>query len=549
MLPFNDSISQNSALHSLGNQHVYRELIHHLSQFFSEETLTERLNVEQMFILVDGVLPIEACLYYQVLPLFLDGSRLHLGMVNPEDTTASDYVRRIVSYLNYSLLTRRISSQALQAALSAYLKYSDSQSSSSHQQSTPSTEPSQSLADGTDSQVSYTNSPHHFEINNRETFVLDATEQLDPSEISTNAQGMAAPGDDYATASDSTPILPADELTCIDPEKTEIIQFDSTADDIQTQLLSPDDLLDTDKGIATDGAMVVTPPSHPPQVTIPHPPNRSSFSPFEISAPVPDLQRSGLVGNVHPRSASSDQTNRALSTPNDAVSGLEEEGPEPNDLVTPPLSIQVENGHMERSMDDLAMLPPQELLKELLARSMSGGIGRLYFERKPEYGRILWSQSGILQAAVDAILPVKFQALINELKRLTRLPLLPLRNTKQVELERFYQGNRVLLRFRFIPGKHGEQSTLQVLRGAALTFYQQQQVARIGQDAVGIAKRLQIKISELKVRLEAYPRLSNPAQASLPELKQMLLNLENQVDALSVEIPEPPKKDLTEPME
>ena len=97
-----------------------------------------------------------------------------------------------------------------------------------------------------------------------------------------------------------------------------------------------------------------------------------------------------------------------------------------------------------------------------------------------------------------------------------------------------------MLRFRFIPGKHGEQATLQVLRGAALTFYQQQQVARIGQDAVSIAKRLQIKISELKVRLEAYPRLSNPSQASLPELKQMLLNLENQVDALSVEIPDHP---------
>ena len=195
MLPFNDSISQNSARHFLGNQQAYRELIHHLSQFFSEETLTERLNVEQMFILVDGVLPIEACLYYQVLPLFLDGSRLHLGMVNPEDTTASDYVRRIVSYLNYSLLTRRISSQALQAALSAYLKYSDSQSPSSHQQSTASLDPSLSLTDGEDSQVSYSNSPHNLETNNRETLVLDSTEQLDPSDIIPNDQEIATPGE------------------------------------------------------------------------------------------------------------------------------------------------------------------------------------------------------------------------------------------------------------------------------------------------------------------------------------------------------------------
>lgn len=541
MLPFNDSISQNSH-HSLGNQQAYRELIHHLSQFFSEETLTERLNVEQMFILVDGVLPIEACLYYQVLPLFLDGSRLHLGMVNPEETTASDYVRRIVSYLNYSLITRRISSQALQAALSAYLKYSDSQSPSSHQPSTAAPEPSPFLTDGEDSQVGHSNSPHNLETNNRETLVLDATEQLDLSEMIANAQGIATPGEEDATESDPPPILPADELTCIDPEKTEIIRFDSTADDIQTQMLSPDDLLDTDERIATDEDMIVTPPSHPPQPTSLDQNNRLSSSPSGIGVPVPEIQRSELAENIHPISANSSQTTRTIPAPNYDLSGVGEEGSDLYESVKPPLSIQVESGHMDRSLDDLAMLPPRELLKELLARSMSGGIGRLYFERKPEYGRILWSQSGILQAAVNAIIPDKFQALINEFKRLTRLPLLPLRNTKQVELERFYQGNRVLLRFRFIPGKHGEQATLQVLRGAALTFYQQQQVTRIGQDAVSIAKRLQTKISELKARLDAYPRLSNPAQASLPELKQMLLNLENQVDALSIEIPEFPPK-------
>lgn len=86
--------------------------------------LVERLNIEHMFILIDGVLPFEACLYYQVLPLYLDGSRLVLGMVSIDDATGADYVRRIVSYHNYSLITRSISSDALQTALSAYLNYS-----------------------------------------------------------------------------------------------------------------------------------------------------------------------------------------------------------------------------------------------------------------------------------------------------------------------------------------------------------------------------------------------------------------------------------------
>lgn len=528
MLPFNDSITPNSSPSALGNQKAYRELIHHLGQFFSEETLTERLNVEQMFILVDGVLPIEACLYYQVLPLFLDGSRLHLGMVNPEDTTASDYVRRIVSYLNYSLLTRKISSQALQAALSAYLKYSDSQSSAQRPATTDSRQASiadpilQSSHEPVSQPVA-----HNLDTNNKETLVLDMPETLSPSEALGQSQDAIAGADDA-----NAPVLPADDLTCIDPEQTDIISFDTnfdTDDDLQTQLLSAEDLLDEGyrgpefqpvKDIQSPQVQSAPPAGHGAAFQTPKrdpavAPDASN--PFQAE----DLTEPPAVNHVAPPS-------RALNIESNGVS--HGENPTAN---AAPLSIQVQSDHLDKSIDDLAELSPRNLLRELLVRAMSDGIGRLYFERKPDYGRILWSQSGILQAAVNNIEPVKFQALINEFKRLTRLPLLPLRNTKQVELERFYKGNRVLLRFRFIPGKHGEQITLQVLRGAALTFYQQQQVTRIGQDAVGTAKRLQGKIGELQSRLEAYPKQSTSQQASLPELKQMLLNLENQVDALN----------------
>ncbi|XPM56095.2 MAG: hypothetical protein EDM05_052475 [Leptolyngbya sp. IPPAS B-1204] len=64
---------------------VYQRI---LSQF--QDDWATRLNVDQMFVLIDGVLPFEACLYYQVLPLFLEGNQLHLGMVSPDDMAASD---------------------------------------------------------------------------------------------------------------------------------------------------------------------------------------------------------------------------------------------------------------------------------------------------------------------------------------------------------------------------------------------------------------------------------------------------------------------------
>ncbi|MGB3612624.1 MAG: hypothetical protein WBA10_02435 [Elainellaceae cyanobacterium] len=101
----------------------YKTLTEHLQGTFPDE-LAARINVEQMFTLVDSVLSIETCLHHQILPLFLEGSRLHLGMVFTNDTAAHDYIRRIVTYLNYSLVSQAISASALQTALSAYLKYS-----------------------------------------------------------------------------------------------------------------------------------------------------------------------------------------------------------------------------------------------------------------------------------------------------------------------------------------------------------------------------------------------------------------------------------------
>lgn len=65
---------------------------------------TTQLDTEQVFRLIDSILPFEACLYHQLLPLSLEGSRLKLGMVNLDDAAALDYVRRILAYMNCSLV-------------------------------------------------------------------------------------------------------------------------------------------------------------------------------------------------------------------------------------------------------------------------------------------------------------------------------------------------------------------------------------------------------------------------------------------------------------
>ncbi|MEH2349628.1 MAG: pilus assembly protein PilB [Nostoc sp.] len=180
----------------------------------------------------------------------------------------------------------------------------------------------------------------------------------------------------------------------------------------------------------------------------------------------------------------------------------------------------------------LSTLPPKKLLKELLGRILSGGIGRLYLERQAYEGRILWSDNGILQSVLDKLPLSVFQGVLNELKRFASLPLTTVAEPKQVEKEYVYQKNRLLLRLRIMPGIYGEEATLQVLRGAALKFYQQQQLTRLSRDALGISQQLSFKLHELQERLLLNPSPDSQQSEALIALTQLVKNLDQQIKIL-----------------
>ncbi|MEH1965070.1 MAG: pilus assembly protein PilB [Nostoc sp.] len=183
----------------------------------------------------------------------------------------------------------------------------------------------------------------------------------------------------------------------------------------------------------------------------------------------------------------------------------------------------------------LPTLPPKKLLEELLGRILAGGIGRLYLERQAYQGRILWSDNGVLQSVLDKLPLSVFQGVLNELKRFASLPVTTVAEPKQVEKEYVYQKNRLLLRLRVMPGTYGEEATLQVLRGAALKFYQQQQLARLGRDALGISQQLSIKLHDLQERLLLNPRLEPQQLEALVTLNQLVKNLDQQIKILALD--------------
>lgn len=182
------------------------------------------------------------------------------------------------------------------------------------------------------------------------------------------------------------------------------------------------------------------------------------------------------------------------------------------------------------SLDVLPTLPPKQFLAELIARVITGGIGRLYFERLPYEGRILWSENGVLQSVLEKLPLSAFQGGLNELKRFAKLPLQTLSEAKQIEREYLYQQQRLMVRIRVMPGMYGEEATLQVLRGAALKFYQQQQLAKLSRDALGISQQLSYKLHELQARMVKNSNVSPEQIEALTVLNRLLYNLDNQIE-------------------
>ncbi|MCL1470987.1 hypothetical protein [Argonema antarcticum] len=372
----------------------------------------EQANYDVTFRLIDGILPFEACLYHQVLPISLEGTHLNLGMVNPDDSAALDYVRRILAYMNCSLVPQPISAAKHQAVLSAYLNHiGQLKQATAKQQNTP--------------------SENKFDQNTQATLIVDSPEDLNQQELESSSSQVTAP--------------------------------------------------------PTTSSHSYTPSPQPPKAT-------------------PEKQKPNTKSPKPPTPASG--------------------------VGLPVLEVQAH--HISSPVEVLATLTPKNLLQELLARILAGGIGRLFFERHPNSGRILWSQNGVLQSVLEGLDTAVFQGVINELKLLTHLSLISVEHPKQVEIERIYQQHRLLLRLRVMPGTHGEEATLQVLRGAALKFYQQQQLENLSRDALTMAQQLQTKINEIQKRTRIDPTLTAGQLDALPALDELLKSLNQQLETLKL---------------
>jgi hypothetical protein len=400
---------------------------------------------QQVFQLIDRILPFEACLYHQVLPLSLKDQSLQLGMVTLEDVAALNYVRQILTFMDYSLVPQTITSDAHYATLSAYLNHIN------QAPVVPSEEAVVDLESEVTSDKSDRSQENHVVIEQNSLEIPESFEQSEEAE---------------------------DQSTIVIQDANATFLVDS-----------PDEIDDSEFSTKIQLA-------------------RSDQAPQDDHRPSPSQEPPAVP----------------------ATFLLDSEPLSPSKLPIPGSALptlEISTDYLNSNPEHLSSLPPAQLLRELLGRIFTGGIGRLYFERCEAMGRILWSQNGVLQSVLSDLPLSSFQGVINELKQLTHLPMTPVQKPKQVEIERLCQQTRLLVRLRVMPNAHGEEATLQILHGAALKFYQQQQVANLSRDALNIAKDLQQKVREIHDRTQADAQL--PDQANLTQVLQII---EQQIAAL-----------------
>ncbi|MCS6814608.1 MAG: hypothetical protein NZ772_13725 [Cyanobacteria bacterium] len=432
-----------------------------------------RIDSEQMFQLIDTLLPFEACLYHQVLPLSIEKTNLHLGMVSPDDDIALEYVRRILAYVNYSLVAHRLPNDVHQNMLSAYLNYVGQRGN----QKPPRVKPTRPARKVIEPEL-------HAQTNPKQQAGSEAFHSQPYT-----AQSHESPSSPSSTKSSAESVQPvAATAYSAQPKRASFYQ-----DDQATLITDIQDELPTDELPAhTDTA------------------NRQ----LDQSVSAPTVQPP-LSATTEVRSSSSELVMPDLPP-----------APPPH-IVLPPV-LELRPKYIATPIANLSKLPPTDLLPELLARVLAEGIGRLFFEQQPTSGRILWSQNGVLQATLEELLPAQMQAIITELKKLSGLPPEPIHTAQQVEIERIYQNARILLRFRFMPGTYGEEATLQVLRGAALKFRQQQN--SMERDVLGFVDQLQRKVDELVEHVTT--NSSAISHETVAKLRAVILSLSEKLSQL-----------------
>jgi hypothetical protein len=157
--------------------------------------------------------------------------------------------------------------------------------------------------------------------------------------------------------------------------------------------------------------------------------------------------------------------------------------------VSQPPVLQVSTQHLAGSPQTLAVLPPQTLVQELLGRALLAGITYIEFNLQGDNSRILWNQSGVLQPLLTGLSSYQLNGILDCLYQ----RLASNRSQPIATMAYQYQQQDLVLDLR----SQGTTTSLRILKGSALRFFQQQQASQLKQESILLIDQLRSRLNQL----------------------------------------------------
>ena len=385
-------------------------------------------NSKEIFQLIDQVFPIDSCRHYEVLPLKLIDSNLTLGMLDPQNEDSLKFVNSIAKVFKYNLEIQLIDLQTHQILLANYPQ------NSSHSSRTEQDQNRTVIDTNFNPNAPLNGSNNHRRLTDSAPTVISQSEDV-------SAQKSENPPE--------LPDLPPDldflkdlDLTPPNREKPPKAKADLTA----TLFEIPPELLNQEKPRNLDDKPTVI-----------------GGNPIEI-----------LAQEVS-------QNNSEIAFEEAQISDLTAETLDKTSSIT----AQTE------TRDFLPKLTSQLSWQKLLEQAFLHQTEYISLSRYSDRGSIVASKDKLTQSSIESVpLPI-FCSLIDEIKRMARLSQTANSHSKRVVLERFYEQERILLRLEFSIQEEIEKVRIQILRNQALKNYEQQQMNKVSEQALQLAKQLE----------------------------------------------------------
>ncbi|MEO1340541.1 MAG: hypothetical protein AAFV28_05195 [Cyanobacteria bacterium J06635_13] len=407
-------------------------------------------NSKEIFQLIDQVFPLDSCRHYEVLPLKLDGSNLVLGMLNPEKDESLRFANSIAKVFKYDLEVQLIDRQTHQIILANYPQNS----------TTANTRPQ------------------------------DQNKTVIDTSFNPNA-----------------PLKGSNQSRRVDSAPTIISQTESTPSS-EPDLISGLADLPADLDFLKDLELTPKSKQEPAKAKAKAKPD-SNATLFEIP---PEFMNQKPAGNLDDKATiiadnpAGNLDDKATIIAGNPAELLAESAAENNpdlalgeaqisQLIAETIGLTAQKNTQENiepeSEDFLPELSSQLSWQKLLEKAFQHQSDYIKLTRYSDRGSVEVDRAREKQSSLEQVALPIFCSLIDEIKRMARLPQKTSSHPKKVVLERFYEQERILLRLEFSTQQNREEVGIQILRSHALEVYEQQQMDRVSDQALQLAKQLE----------------------------------------------------------